>query len=111
MDRTVAESVMLRLTATQRRRFLAVLCWIVFCGVLALALLDPRFAAAHIVATMISYATWNVREGRKWYGLFLLFVPFYGPYLIAKMFWSWAGSWSQSPAAVERHRRPGSIGE
>ena len=102
---------MLRLTANRRRRFLAVLCWIVFCGVLALALLDPRFAAAHIVVTMISYATWNVREGRKWYGLFLLFVPFYGPYLIAKMFWSWAGSWSQSPAAVERHRRPGSIGE
>ena len=84
----------LGLTANRNRRSLAVLCWIVFWGVLALALLDPRFAAAHIFATMISYATWNVREGRKWYGVFLLFVPLYGPYLIGKMFWSWAGSWT-----------------
>ena len=107
---TVSESVTLMPTPDRRRGFLALVCWIVFWGVLALALLDRRFAAVHVVATMISYAAWNVREGRKWYGVFLLFVPLYGPYLVGKMFWSWAGSWTIGGGS-RGSSRPGSIGE
>jgi hypothetical protein len=85
------------------RVFLAVLCWIGFAIAVLLGEVNTWFAGAHFVALMILYATWNVRQGRKWYGVFLLFVPVYSGWLVGKMFWSWAGSWIQSAAAAEGH--------
>jgi hypothetical protein len=81
-----------------KRIFLATLCWI---GLIVLAGLGRGagidfFVGVEYTALGILYATWNIGQGRKWYGVFLLLVPLYSTLLIGKMFWSWAGSWTHT---------------
>jgi hypothetical protein len=81
------------------RLALAILCWIVHISAAAWTLYHGSLLVFPLsVALGILYAVWNVRQGRKWYGVFLLLVPLYGWWLTGKMYWSWAGTWSQTLA-------------
>jgi hypothetical protein len=71
------------------RLLVAIGFWVV--PIILVVLFGDDMVALLSLSLWIAYAIWNVKCGRKWYGVFLLLVPIYHFVLVANMFWAWAG--------------------